>query len=196
MAAFEVLLPEISRKPPCFFAGSLTLKPPALYKPLVLTQQPPSQTNKCLGNKWNTLISAKVHSLNMILAGLLRRTHERTTATEPSPQRPVRRPHAVRVIGAFSPLWCTTAVSGSVHSTRLLNYPERARQRSRTVRHNRAAQAEITTPYPGPRFPRAATVAHCRTSSAGREREAERGRSSAEEIQPEQRDRATLSAPG
>lgn len=24
-----------------FFAGSLTLKPPALYKPLVLTQQPP-----------------------------------------------------------------------------------------------------------------------------------------------------------
>lgn len=69
------------------------------------------------------------------------------------------------------PVWCTTAVSGSVHTTRLLNYPEAPRQRSRTVRHNRAAQAEITTPYPGPRFPRAATVAHCGSSSAGRERQ-------------------------
>lgn len=37
--------------------------------------------------------------------------------------------------------------------TRLHNYPEKHRQRSRTVRHNRVAQAEVTTPYPGPRFP-------------------------------------------
>lgn len=59
----------------------------------------------------------------MILAGLLGWTHERTTDTKPSPQLPVRRPHAVRVIGPFSPVWCTTVVSGSVPTTRLLNYP-------------------------------------------------------------------------
>lgn len=158
-----------------------------------LTRVSPLQASKCLRNKWNTSTSAKVHRLSMILAGLLGWTHECTTATKSSPQQPVRRPHAVRVIGPFSPVWCTTAVSGSVPTTRLLNYPEKPRQRSRTVRHNRAAQAEITTPYPGPRFPRAATVAHCRINSAGRE--GGRGRSSVEKIQPEERERATLTQP-
>lgn len=34
------------------------------------------------------------------------------------------------------------------------NYSEKTpRQRSRTARHNRASQAEVRTPYPGPRFP-------------------------------------------
>lgn len=131
----------------------------------------------------------------MILAGLLGWTHECTTATKPSPQLPVRRPHVVRVIGPFSPVWCTTVVSGSVPTARLLNYPEKPRQRSRTVRHNRAAQAEITTPYPGPRLPRAATVAHCRINCAGREGQRGRGRSSAEQIQPEERETATRTQP-
>lgn len=68
------------------------------------------------------------------------------------------------------------SLSGNFPNTRLHNYPEKHRQRSRTVRHNRAAQAEVTTPYPGPRFPcLAATVAHCRINSEhrGKDREGE-----------------------
>lgn len=51
--------------------------------------------------------------------------------------------------------------------SRLHNYPESPRQRSRTARHNRAAQAEVTTPYPAPRFSTAATVAQSRVNSGG-----------------------------
>lgn len=50
------------------------------------------------------------------------------------------------------------------------------------LRHNRAAQAEVTTPYPAPRLPGPpATVAHCggwKPPARNRERETERSRSS------------------
>lgn len=94
------------------------------------------------------------NSLNTILNHLLRWTFSAvTTRTKPSPQSPVRKPHALRVIGPFFPVWCTAVVSGSFPTPDYTITPEKHRQRSRTVRHNRAAQAEVTTPYPGPRFP-------------------------------------------
>lgn len=148
-----------------------------------LTPQPSLQTNKCLGNKWNTLKPAKVPGLNAILAALPRWTLERTTATSPSAPR---RPQA-----ACSPgNWCLlpTVVNHRGLWTRpprqTAKLARKTQTKVRTVRHNRAAQAEITTPYPGPRFPRAATVAHC--SGRKRQERKRRGRSSAEEGHPEE----------
>ncbi|TNN80970.1 hypothetical protein EYF80_008626 [Liparis tanakae] len=92
------------------------------------------------------LFVCQENSLNIILNDLVR-------WTKPSPQPRVREPHAGRVIGAFSPVWCTAVVSSFPTSDHITTQKKNSRQRSRTARHNRAAQAEVRTPYPGPRFP-------------------------------------------
>lgn len=99
--------------------------------------------------------------------------------------------------------WCL--LPGAVHRRGLWKRPHRqtvqllrevggggkARQRSRTVRHNRAARAEVTTPYPGPRFPPGRY-----SGTLWNQREAEGSRSSAEESQPEEAERGAVRAPG
>lgn len=110
------------------------------------------QCDKCIGNKWNLSI-CQDNRLNTILNDSLRWTFQRAQREpKPSPQSAVRKPHAVRVIGPFFPVWCTAVVSGTFPTPDYTITPEKHRQRSRTVRHNRADQAEVTTPYPAPRF--------------------------------------------
>lgn len=47
-----------------------------------------------------------------------------TRAPKPSPQAPVRRPHVVRVIGPFFPVWCTAVVSGSFPTPDYITTPK------------------------------------------------------------------------
>lgn len=93
-----------------------------------------------------------------------------TKRTKPSPQSPVRKPHVGSVIGSFYPMWCTAAVSGSFPTLQYTITPEKHREKSRTARHNRAAQAEITTPYAVPRF----HGRYCRVNSLRGQGEGER----------------------
>lgn len=69
-AGFLVLLPENFRKRPCFCRTSHIKHHPHFLNLFNFKKKKHLSTNKCLGNKWNNLISApNTHAANMILEG-------------------------------------------------------------------------------------------------------------------------------
>lgn len=136
-----------------------------------MTTIPMKRSDKCAGNKWNSVApSDKKTRRTWYQDGHFSAQHENRPITT------ITSPQATCSQGNWSLLPSVVHRRGlwKLPHTRLHNYPRKTQTK---VRHNRAAQAEVTTPYPGPRFP-AATVAHCRINAwaagTGEDRQRER----------------------
>lgn len=154
-----------------------------------MTTIPMKRSDKCAGNKWNSVApSDKKTRRTWYQDGHFSAQHENRPITT------ITSPQATCSQGNWSLLPSVVHRRGlwKLPHTRLHNYPRKTQTK---VRHNRAAQAEVTTPYPGPRFP-AATVAHCRINAwaagTGEDRQRERDMQLGK-IYPEEKEKSPTS---